>query len=76
MAPHLVRFKLGDEFKAMTKRGRRCHGFRAGTRAAYQARLPPPGKACFQGVRGLMVPLDLRPAGRLACLPNSYRLGL
>jgi hypothetical protein len=24
MAPHLVRFKLGDEFKAMTRRGRRA----------------------------------------------------
>ena len=38
MAPHLVRFKLGDEFKAMTKRGRRCHRFRAGTRAVIKRR--------------------------------------
>ena len=38
MTPRLVRFKLGDEFKAMTKRGRRCHRFRAGTRAVIKRR--------------------------------------
>jgi hypothetical protein len=31
--PHLVRFKNGDEFKAMTRRGRRVHRFRPGERA-------------------------------------------
>jgi hypothetical protein len=45
MAPHLDRFKLGDEFKAMTRRGRRCHRFRAGT--------PVPGSSgIFAGGNG------------------------
>ena len=33
MTPHLVHFKLGDEFKALAKRGRRSHRFRPGTPA-------------------------------------------
>ena len=31
---YLVRFKNSDEFKAMTRRGRRWHQFRPGIRAA------------------------------------------
>ena len=33
MTPHLVRFRCGDEYDAMTKKGRRVHRFRPGTRA-------------------------------------------
>ena len=35
---HLVRFKNGDEFDALTRGGRRYHRFRAGTRAAIKRR--------------------------------------
>ena len=38
MTPHLVRFRCGDEYKAMTKGGRRVHRFRAGTRAVIKRR--------------------------------------
>ena len=37
---HLVGFRNGDEYKAMTKRGRRVHRFRPGTRAG-SAQVPP-----------------------------------
>ena len=30
---HLARLNTGDEFDALTRRGRRCHRFRPGTRA-------------------------------------------
>ena len=33
MTPHLVRFKSGDEYTAMTRGGRRYHQFRPGIRA-------------------------------------------
>jgi hypothetical protein len=35
---HLVGFRNGDEYKAMTKRGRRVHRFRPGTRAGIKRR--------------------------------------
>jgi hypothetical protein len=54
MTPHLVRFKTGDEFDALTKRGRRVHKFRPGTRAGIKRRFSPAGAAGLQGGRGLM----------------------
>jgi hypothetical protein len=38
MTPHLIRFENGDEFDAMTRRGRRWHRFRAGARAGIKRR--------------------------------------
>ena len=34
MTPHLVRFKNGDEFDVLTRRGRRVHRFRPDAPAA------------------------------------------
>ena len=52
MTPHLAHFKNGDEFNAMTKRGRRVHKFRPSTRAGSSSSADGNGL-----VRGLMVPL-------------------
>jgi hypothetical protein len=38
MTPHLVRFKNGDEYDALTKGGRRVHRFRPGARAGIKRR--------------------------------------
>ena len=58
---HLVVLKNGDGFKAMTKRGRRCHRFRAGTRARIKRNFAGGNGGCLRdlmilvfGARGLI----------------------